>query len=211
MGSTDHPQRPVAQVQILRRLLHSAALTFVLAAVATMAVGESCFLYRTNVSLAEANQQLKQQERADSSLAVGDNVQELVGYDRSARRRSIVLTGPGRALVFGISSGCPACEESLPGFRRLAAAAESQGMAVAFVSRDYLRQMARGEWATLPGAVISEPTYRTYRTLKLQLVPQVVVISEGGRVEAAEVGALTAAKEQSLLRIMGVLGTSERP
>jgi hypothetical protein len=166
--------------------------------IAVLAVCEVIYLIQVNHALASHSRSLIAASAAETTSAPGETIPTVTGFDRSGRRLSVELTGGSRSLVFGVSPNCPACIASAPAIRRLADQAAARGMRVVCVSKGYLSNVTDDMTTGLPGTVVSDPTYRTYNALKLALVPQTVVLSAAGRVEAVAVGLLDEAKERQI-------------
>jgi peroxiredoxin len=164
-----------------------------------LAVCEVIYLVHVNRALAADYTLIRAIRSDDLTLTIGQTIEWVVGFDTDGRRALVSFRGSSKSLVFGISSGCPACRASLPAFRRLGALAIAAGCKVVFVSKDYLPDMIHSPMASqLPGTLISEPTYRTYRTLKLNVVPTTMLLSQHGLVEKVVVGQLDESKERQI-------------
>ena len=169
--------------------------------VLVMAAGaEVAYLMNVNRGLAAQNATLRGQELASQQIRVGDEVLGVTGFDMTGRRLRVKTKGPQRSLIITISTGCPGCTASVAAFTRLAQHAQEKGLQAVFVSRDYLEDMTSSPMAALPGAVMAEPTYRTFKTVKLLTVPQAMVVSPAGLVEAVVIGAIDASREAQIRR-----------
>ncbi len=185
----------------VRSFVHSnSGLPGKLAAVAAvLAICEVAYLIHANHGVASDYNALLAKQMGDTYITIGETLSRVTGFTSDGRRLSVSLSGASKSLVFSISTNCPACISSVPAFYRLATLAKTQGFQVVFVSKDYVRETLNNSMAsTLPGIVISEPTYRTYAAIKLARVPQTAVLSAEGLVESVAAGQLDETKERQI-------------
>ena len=181
----------------ISRMLRSTGVAF--AAIVALAIGEIGHLVMVNHRLAEQYSVLNGQRIEENKLHIGDEILGATGFDLLGRRASIATRGKVKSLIIAVSAGCPGCAASTGAFHRVAHVAAEHGLQVVFVSRDYLPDMQHSELADLPGVIISEPTYRTFNTVKLWSVPQTAVVSANGLVELVVYGALDPTKERQVV------------
>ena len=150
------------------------------------------------ISLAFEDMRARLIYEARDVVADGDRLAVLVGFTPEGMRieESIVGRQPG-TLVIGMSALCPTCLENMAAWQRIAAHAVSRGLTVIWVSRDSPETMLKFG-GNLPGPVVVDPTYSTFRALKLRVVPQTLLIDGEGVVRDAAAGLLDAATEESI-------------
>jgi hypothetical protein len=167
-------------------------------ALATACVANGYLLYQhRRVVIAFGAQQVRLSADAPRP---GETIPSLTGVTLEGRRATVpVGSTPQAALVYSTSGTCPECAKSLPSLVRLAADAAHRGLTVVWVSRDDLEEaLESGYFANVPGTVICEPTYSTYRAMHLQVVPIVTLVSRTGVVLHSWLGQLDSEREQEI-------------
>jgi hypothetical protein len=104
------------------------------------------------------------------------------GSDEAPGRRTLLIT---------VALGCPACSQRQAGWNRIAAGLRATGSwRIIWITRGSVesgRKYAEANKIPL-NEVFAEPSYLTYRTLAMDLVPQVVVVDASGRVTFSRLG-----------------------
>lgn len=171
-------------------------------AFAVVTLGQTIYLLSVNKQYSTYVETIREREVREVTLAAGEEVVRVTGFGMDGSRRSVATSAaPSRSLIFTLSAGCPACQASITGFRRLAKQAIDHSLGVMWVSRDEQAVMARSDFSLHLGdfgSVIVEPTHATYLALKLKVVPQIALLSAAGIVERAWIGKLNDTVEEEI-------------
>jgi len=152
-------------------------------------------------------QKLKIMTAASEQVRLGDRVEHLAGTTVGGVfvRRSVtgVLRG---SLIVGLSPSCGVCAQNRAAWTRVSAHARTRGAQIVWVSRDGVPGLVEFVApASLSDGLIAEPTHPTYLQLRLNLVPQTLVVSATGIVEYARTGLLRDGDEQAVIRVLDSL------
>jgi hypothetical protein len=166
------------------------------------------FVYQ-HFQLVSANKSLKLRilTAASEQVQIGDRLGELAGTTIGDVyiRRTVAGFIPG-SLVMGLSARCGVCSENRETWRRVSDQARSRGLQVIWVGRDRVLELIDFlDPASAADAMIAEPTHPTYLQVKLNLVPQTLVINAKGIVEYARTGPIRSADGAAVIRTMDKL------
>lgn len=171
-------------------------------ALAVLVVG----LFAENIVLVRQNRQLKSPTSFGQFAAKpGSVIASIVAVGTDSKIREIPLSESSRYfLLISFSPGCPTCRDNQAAFTRLFSIAAKSGWQPLWVSRDDLRSTAQYglQNGIASSSLLSEPTYGTYVALHMNLVPQVIAVSPGGRIENVWTGELTPKAEANIANFM---------
>jgi hypothetical protein len=158
-----------------------------------------------NIALIHKNRALEQGRREPpATIGVGSRVPtEITGVSALTGYGRVDLSGGGGgALLILFSVWCEICRESEQQLREVAGRAPA-ATKVVWVSRDPARDAFEYFLDDLPhGEFVADPSWRTYQSLTLHTVPQVLIVSGSGTVLHTWRGRVTETRRDEIVRTL---------
>lgn len=159
-----------------------------------------------SVSTSRQNSELMAKEREQYGTLCGppviqeeDIVPAIKTIDIQNSEKEIVYNGKNKYLLFVFSPMCGVCQQEIPIWNSIASIATSQKFAVRGISLDSLDDSRNNlKNHDIGFDVLIMPDFATQRAYRVTSIPQVMIVSEHGRVEWVHYGAMTQSKVKDL-------------
>lgn len=130
----------------------------------------------------------------DAPVEAGTTVSAVVGTDTQSRTSRIETSGPlaHGALIVTVSNEIDLSSDTTFRLASVLDAGRSSGLDVVWVSRDRVQSGTWSMHVAKADSVILDPSYRTWASLQMDAVPQLILVAKTGAVEAVWPASLTA-------------------
>lgn len=159
-----------------------------------------------SVRTSRQNSELQAKEREQYGTLSGppviqeeDIVPAFKTIDIQNSEKEIVYNGTTKYLLFVFSPMCGVCQQEIPLWNSIASIAASKEFAVCGISLDSLDDSRNNlKNHDIGFDVFIMPDFATQRAYRVTSIPQVMIVSEHGRVEWVHYGAMTQSKVKDL-------------